>query len=144
MGKAAETLGKRLKDILAAQGISQAELAARAGTTQAQISAYINQKGSPTLESAERLAGALGVSIAALIGDEPPVIAPPSTSPEERRLEAIGMILSSKADLSSDSLRALAAVLGASQNELKVLLSAAKPVLDRLAQGQKRSRSESA
>ncbi|MBS3937519.1 MAG: helix-turn-helix transcriptional regulator [Peptococcaceae bacterium] len=65
-----KTLPQRLKEIRATQGLSQAELAEKAGLSQPFIGAIEAGKKSPTVRTVEKLAVALGVSIFELL-DKP-------------------------------------------------------------------------
>lgn len=74
---------------------SQSETARRSGVPQNHISQYVRGETKPGIEALDALAGALGVSIAALLGDEIPEAAPAPVDPVERlRLEAISSMLS--------------------------------------------------
>jgi transcriptional regulator with XRE-family HTH domain len=84
-----KSLGPRIKKLREDAGLSQAKLANLAGLTQGQISNYESCKGDITLESAAHLAKALGVSVAALIGDEAPEAAPPRKPTPEEMAEAV-------------------------------------------------------
>ena len=55
--------GKRLQEIRKAQGVTQVDLAKLSGVTQAVITHYETGKRTPTLERADKLAKALGVSL---------------------------------------------------------------------------------
>jgi transcriptional regulator with XRE-family HTH domain len=58
----------RVKDVCKSKGVSVTDLAARMGIAQESLSRAIN--GNPTLQTLERIAGALGVLVSELI-DEP-------------------------------------------------------------------------
>lgn len=51
--------------------LNQAELARRMGKAPATIHALVHGRGSPRLSTLERLAAALGTSVAALVGGRP-------------------------------------------------------------------------
>ena len=61
----------RIAEILAERGIRKAELARRAGLTQSNLNAAINN-GNPTLETLERIAKALGVEVHELLTNRLP------------------------------------------------------------------------
>ena len=90
MAKPTELFGKNLKDALGER--SQGWLAKEADTTSAMISDYINGKTFPNLKTAERIADALGLSVADLIGDDPPP-SPPEPKIEQMKLTAISRII---------------------------------------------------
>lgn len=94
MTKPSEAFGKNLKITLGDR--SQTWLAEETGTTPAMISDYVKGKTSPNLKTAEKIADALGVSLAALIGDTPPKAIFPAI--ERLRLEVIALALSADVD----------------------------------------------
>jgi transcriptional regulator with XRE-family HTH domain len=61
-GAVAERFPDRLRELREAAGLSQGELAARAGISQPRITEYERGRRSPTWESVVRLAMILGVS----------------------------------------------------------------------------------
>ncbi len=90
MPKSAESFGERLARLRGAAGFSQYSFAKHAEMSQSQISNYEKGRGEPTLENLKRVAVALGISVAALIGDEEPNVAPPrATTPEEMALAVL-------------------------------------------------------
>lgn len=66
------TLGRRLRDLRARAGLTQPELGERASMAAAEVSRIENGRRTPTLETAERLAHALGVSLEELIATPAP------------------------------------------------------------------------
>lgn len=62
-------VGKRIRDIREGKGVSQNQLAKMAGLSQAGLSAVENTTKSPNLETLTRLAKALNVTIAYLVGE---------------------------------------------------------------------------
>ena len=64
------------------RGLSQAELAVRAGTSQPVISAYERGRRNPTTGTLRRPIAAAGESLELRLASKPPEIPPPS-SPEE-------------------------------------------------------------
>jgi len=91
MPKPSEIFGKRLE--VALEGRSQTWLAREAETTPAMINGYINGKGTPNIKTAERIAEALGVSLASLVDTGPIVAQPKVPTIEEARLAVIAFIL---------------------------------------------------
>lgn len=59
----------RIKEICKEKGIYLEELASLIGTSQASISRIITGKGNPTIDTLERIAKALNVSVNDLMGD---------------------------------------------------------------------------
>jgi len=53
----------RLKDLMAARDLTQEQLAAMAGLQQSHVSKLVNGKGSPSLNTAAKVASALGVTV---------------------------------------------------------------------------------
>lgn len=62
------TFGVRLQIIRKQKGMSQSELAEKAGLPQCQISGYENEKHTPELFALEILCKALGVTATKLLG----------------------------------------------------------------------------
>lgn len=75
-----------LADCRAAAGLSQAELARRAGTSQATVSAYESDAKSPAVATLERLLAATGHSLELVAVDRP--VAADLSGPVGRRLRA--------------------------------------------------------
>ncbi|MFZ5478986.1 MAG: helix-turn-helix domain-containing protein [Myxococcota bacterium] len=69
-GTIRERVGRRLATIRQRAGLTQAGLGERVGMAAAEISKYERARRSPSLESLERLATALGVTVRELVGDE--------------------------------------------------------------------------
>lgn len=63
---------KKLKEFREKLGLSQSELAIRAGISQPSIGAIEAGKKSPTIRTLEKLAFALGISITELLDDSHP------------------------------------------------------------------------
>ena len=64
-------LKERVKVLLKARGITQAELAEKIGVQGGTLSNAISGRYSPTLDTLERIAEALGVSVAELFAELP-------------------------------------------------------------------------
>ena len=62
-------LADRLRDMLAARGWTQTDLAERAGLTHAAVNRYVNGRREPRAETVAAIAEALDVNPADLIGD---------------------------------------------------------------------------
>ena len=73
-------------------GLSQATLAARAGTSQPVISAYEHGRRDPTTRTLRRLVAAAGDRLELRLQSDPPDIPPPS-SPEEHAHRLIDVLL---------------------------------------------------
>lgn len=84
--------GELLREARRRKGLSQAELAARAGTSQPVISAYENGRRDPTTRTLRRLVAAAGGRLELRLGDEPPDV-PPPTSPEEHGERLVDVLL---------------------------------------------------
>lgn len=63
------SIGEQIKYARTAKGISQNQLAKRAGISQAGLSAIENTTKSPNIDTLNRIANALGIPITALLGD---------------------------------------------------------------------------
>lgn len=105
MPKPSELFGKRLSDALGTR--KQAWLAGAVGVRAATISDYINGKQFPSLTTAEEIAAAVGVPLAALIG-EGPEIKPAEPTAESLRLACVAAIL----EVDPDHLPTVRAYLG--------------------------------
>ncbi len=66
MNKEAEKLGKNLKRIRNAKGISQGDIAKELGVSRGFVSTIENGKTNPTLATIAKLAKAIGVSVSEL------------------------------------------------------------------------------
>jgi len=64
------TIGPRLRHLRQARGMTQHQLALKAGTTADLISKYETQRHQPTLAQAVKLAAALEVSLGDLLPDD--------------------------------------------------------------------------
>lgn len=73
-------------------GLSQAALAARAGTSQPVISAYEHGRRDPTTRTLRRLITAAGDRLELRLASQPPDIPPPS-SPEEHAARLVDVLL---------------------------------------------------
>jgi transcriptional regulator with XRE-family HTH domain len=74
------------------RGLSQAELARRAGTSQPVISAYERGHRDPSTETLRRLLAAAGERLELQLAPEPPDLPPPS-SPEEHARRLVDVLL---------------------------------------------------
>ena len=63
----ADTVGSRIRGLLAARNWSQVEAAARAGMTPQRLHDILSDRCSPTVATLERLAAAWGVKVKELI-----------------------------------------------------------------------------
>jgi transcriptional regulator with XRE-family HTH domain len=63
------TIGQTLQRIRKSRGLSRYALGRRAGVAHSFIAAIEDGQKSPTFRTLEKLAGALGVSVAELVGD---------------------------------------------------------------------------
>jgi transcriptional regulator with XRE-family HTH domain len=85
----------RIKRLREEAKFSQSDLARMTNLTQAQISAYEVGRSLPGLESAVALSAALGTTVAELIGQASPRVAPPRPATKSEMacwlLEAIGI-----------------------------------------------------
>jgi transcriptional regulator with XRE-family HTH domain len=64
------TFGRRLRETRVKSGLSQSDLEEISGIPKARLSRYENGHVAPSIQTLERLAGALGVSEASLLDDE--------------------------------------------------------------------------
>ena len=65
-----KTFGQRLREARVSANLSQSELEVISGIPKARLSRYENGHVAPSIQTLERLAGALGVSEASLLGDQ--------------------------------------------------------------------------
>ncbi len=65
-----KTFGQRLRETRIRAGLSQSDLEEVSGIPKARLSRYENGHVAPSIQTLERLAGALGVSEASLLGDQ--------------------------------------------------------------------------
>lgn len=90
-----EELPRKLKKLRESANLGQNDLARMAGVTQAQISNYESGKQFPGVETAVRLAAALGLTLAEFVEQENPRCAAPRPASKEEMalwiLEAIGI-----------------------------------------------------
>src|SRR5438034_3599006 len=70
MTKDERSFGQRLREARIRAGLSQSELEERSGIPKARLSRYENGHVVPSIQTLERLAVALGVSEASLLGDQ--------------------------------------------------------------------------
>lgn len=63
----AKAFGEHLKNLLKEKGMTQVELARRAGVTEASVSRYISGQRSPRITQAYRMAWAIGIDMNTLI-----------------------------------------------------------------------------
>lgn len=64
------TFGQRLRETRVGAGLSQSDLEERSGIPKARLSRYENGHVAPSIQTLERLARALNVSEASLLGDQ--------------------------------------------------------------------------
>jgi transcriptional regulator with XRE-family HTH domain len=64
------TFGQRLREARTQAGLSQSELEVRSGIPKARLSRYENGHVIPSIQTLERLASALSISQASLLGDQ--------------------------------------------------------------------------
>jgi len=84
--------GELLRHVRRRRGLTQAELARRAGTSQPVISAYEHGRRDPTFRTLERLVGAGGERLqigAGVVADRPP----PARDVDERARRLIDVLL---------------------------------------------------
>ncbi|HXF35849.1 MAG TPA: helix-turn-helix transcriptional regulator [Actinomycetota bacterium] len=74
MRRDGKTFGQRLREARIRAGLSQSDLEEISGIPKARLSRYENGHVSPSIHTLERLARALGVSEASLLGDERAVL----------------------------------------------------------------------
>lgn len=85
MPNPSEVLINNIKKVMHAGGITQADLAKHTGIAQSHISAYLNRKNTPGIDTINAMAKALGVPISALFkADSTPV--PVTRPPTEEEL----------------------------------------------------------
>jgi transcriptional regulator with XRE-family HTH domain len=65
-----KTFGRRLRETRLRAGLSQSDLEDVSGIPKARLSRYENGHVAPSIQTLQRLAGALGVSEASLLGDQ--------------------------------------------------------------------------
>lgn len=82
-----------IRRLMADRQITQAYLAKESNIVTTQLNNYLTGRNTPGLEPLEKIARALGVSVASLLGDEVPSPLPRSLSLEEMKLTAISAIL---------------------------------------------------
>ena len=70
MNKDAQTFGQRLREARLRAGLSQSDVEETSGIPKARLSRYENGHVAPSIQTLERLAVALGVSEASLLGDQ--------------------------------------------------------------------------
>jgi transcriptional regulator with XRE-family HTH domain len=70
MGNDQRTFGERLREARTQAGLSQSELEVRSGIPKARLSRYENGHVIPSIQTLERLASALSISQASLLGDQ--------------------------------------------------------------------------
>ena len=63
----ARIVGDSIKDYCLANNISQAELAKRADVSESTLSNIVNRKCSPSIETVDRIAGAMGCTLTKLL-----------------------------------------------------------------------------
>jgi transcriptional regulator with XRE-family HTH domain len=70
MSKDERSFGQRLREARTQAGLSQSELEVRSGIPKARLSRYENGHVIPSIQTLERLASALSISQASLLGDQ--------------------------------------------------------------------------
>ena len=89
-------VGKNIRAIMERQGLSQNRLAKLSGVSQSNISSILSETKSPSVDTVQLIAGALGCSVAELLG-ETSAAGPQLTDAERqliasaRRLNALGL-----------------------------------------------------
>lgn len=79
-------LAWNLRLLRTARGLSQERLSVDAGVARGWVSQLERQKGNTSLDLLDRLAGALGVPVAALLAEPEPGAPPPRPLPNGRKL----------------------------------------------------------
>lgn len=79
-------LGKRIRELRKQQSISQEELGFKAGISAAHLGQIERALKNPTIETVDRIAAALGVSLGELFSEE--TVAPPKSQPTIAKIEA--------------------------------------------------------
>lgn len=84
-------LGKRIRELRKQQSISQEELGFKAGISAAHLGQIERALKNPTIETVDRIAAALGVSLGELFSEE--TVAPLKSQPTIAKIEAqlVGM-----------------------------------------------------
>lgn len=124
-----ELLGKRIKELRLARGLSHEEVAKELGLSQGAISQWETGKSSPKGKNRKALANMLGVSEASLFSESLPELQPAREPTPEEILEIFirgSAIAAEKKDI-------LRAIVRATDEELFGISRAAAPVLLRLA-----------
>lgn len=80
------TVGEKIEEILIWSGLNQKSLASKTGIARSTLSDYIRGVSSPTIEVAQAIADALGVSLWTLLNGEPLEITEKEITLTERRL----------------------------------------------------------
>lgn len=89
---------KNLKEIRGDDKGWVTRIAEKSKLSRATVNQFVNGQGDPSLSSIEKLAGALQVPVAGLLGTEVPVVKEIGPTLAELRLEAIQLILAADAD----------------------------------------------
>jgi transcriptional regulator with XRE-family HTH domain len=79
-----QTLRRNIVEARAARGLSQTQLAKKAGLSRPVVSGLEQARANPTLSVLEKLGGALGCTISALLGAKPPAISLAPTTLKHR------------------------------------------------------------
>ena len=90
MRKDGKNFGQRLREARIKAGLSQSDLEEISGIPKARLSRYENGHVAPSIQTLERLATALGVSEASLLGDERAVLESFFAQLTERGIEIEG------------------------------------------------------
>lgn len=84
------TTGARIKAARKAAGMTQAELAAKLGISFQSVAQWENDLRNPKYETLQKIASALGVDIAELLGVKPAHAVDPNETPEDKE-KRLGM-----------------------------------------------------
>jgi transcriptional regulator with XRE-family HTH domain len=86
----------RLRRLREERSVTQSDWARAAGVHQSQVARWEKDSGEPGIDSLRGMARHLGITLAALVGDEAPAFAPPrAPTPEEMALAVLKALLPS-------------------------------------------------
>ena len=128
MTKDERSFGQRLREARTQAGLSQSELEVRSGIPKARLSRYENGHVIPSIQTLERLASALSISEASLLGDQRAFLEEFCNTLSER-----GVRLASKeqgirlANGLADMLEALGAVAADEEHETAATITLPEP-----------------
>ena len=80
------TIGERIKNARKDKGWSQSELGKALGVSQQMIAQFENSRKNPKIETLDKIASALGVSVIDLLGD---IVQPPNVGCSESKIDYI-------------------------------------------------------